>query len=604
MSSTITARSSTVLEGLACELTGLAAELSDDADRCAQAAARAVRRARPRRGLDRRSRGHGVGDPRPRPGRRHPLRWPARWPPRSPPTAGGAGPRGATPTRPPRVHGGARVTSPATLDRLQVVAGWEPALVRGARAASPPSGERLLAWRARLDALGRELVAGDCWAGPAAEAVASAVEELSGLAASAVAGGVRPVAGGLRARCVAEADAAQELAVRALVVVGPDTQPRHAALAPPGLFPEPLAAGGARPCRGRRRRRASRRRRADGADRPDPGPGSGLPRPASPGPSSSALRRWSPSADGPGRGGMVGQPPRCRSAVAGRDGARAASARWTASPPGPVTGPTACCWNGSSTIRASPRRRRAPVGSWRRGSRPRRRPGAPSSCSCSTWPATAWSWLSATSTPPTPSPCWSPAWAPTPPTTSTPGSATRVTSHGASAAAAPGLAVAVVVWLGYRTPSTLPGIVTRGAAQRGGATLAAALDGLAAARDGHRLRRAAHDRGRPQLRHGGRRRGSRPRQGGWPRTPSCSWAVPGMEDDADAPGGSRGLRRGVPPATRSPGQAGSGCRRGRALFGSTGLPAAPWTGHSRLLRPRRSRPWPRWGRWWPVCGPG
>jgi hypothetical protein len=51
-----------------------------------------------------------------------------------------------------------------------------------------------------------------------------------------------------------------------------------------------------------------------------------------------------------------------------------------------------------------------------------------------------------------------------------------------AAAAAPGLAVATVAWLGYRTPQNLPSTVTRTAARRAGPVLDAALDGLAAAR--------------------------------------------------------------------------------------------------------------------------
>jgi hypothetical protein len=51
----------------------------------------------------------------------------------------------------------------------------------------------------------------------------------------------------------------------------------------------------------------------------------------------------------------------------------------------------------------------------------------------------------------------------------------------AAHAAAPGATVATVVWLGYRTPS-VGGVLTRGAAGRGGAALARALTGLAASR--------------------------------------------------------------------------------------------------------------------------
>lgn len=57
------------------------------------------------------------------------------------------------------------------------------------------------------------------------------------------------------------------------------------------------------------------------------------------------------------------------------------------------------------------------------------------------------------------------------------------TAVGAAArAAAPGLAVTSVVWLGYRTPTGPPGVASRSAARRGGAALDTALDGLAAAR--------------------------------------------------------------------------------------------------------------------------
>ncbi|MGZ4551074.1 MAG: alpha/beta hydrolase [Blastococcus sp.] len=60
------------------------------------------------------------------------------------------------------------------------------------------------------------------------------------------------------------------------------------------------------------------------------------------------------------------------------------------------------------------------------------------------------------------------------------GSATAVGI--AARAAAPGLAVTAVVWLGYRTPTGPPGVASRAAARRGGAALDTALDGLAAAR--------------------------------------------------------------------------------------------------------------------------
>jgi len=53
----------------------------------------------------------------------------------------------------------------------------------------------------------------------------------------------------------------------------------------------------------------------------------------------------------------------------------------------------------------------------------------------------------------------------------------------AARAAAPGIAVATMAWLGYRTPQTPLEIVTRGDARRGGRQLDSALDGMAASRD-------------------------------------------------------------------------------------------------------------------------
>lgn len=53
----------------------------------------------------------------------------------------------------------------------------------------------------------------------------------------------------------------------------------------------------------------------------------------------------------------------------------------------------------------------------------------------------------------------------------------------AAARADPGLAVATVAWLGYRTPHTPRSVLTRRTAARGGAALDTALDGLAAARE-------------------------------------------------------------------------------------------------------------------------
>ena len=88
--------------------------------------------------------------------------------------------------------------------------------------------------------------------------------------------------------------------------------------------------------------------------------------------------------------------------------------------------------------------------------------------------------------------------------------------HGPRGPAAPGLAVATVVWLGYRTPGIAARDGVAGApARQGGRALAAGLAGLAAARTATGDAAAAHHRAGAQLRHGGRRRGRRrPRRAG------------------------------------------------------------------------------------------
>ncbi len=80
----------------------------------------------------------------------------------------------------------------------------------------------------------------------------------------------------------------------------------------------------------------------------------------------------------------------------------------------------------------------------------------------------------------------------------------------AATAAAPAVTVATVVWLGYRTPQTLPSMLGRATARLGGRALAAALDGLAAARTAAGRHPGADDRPRAQLRHRRRRRGRGP----------------------------------------------------------------------------------------------
>jgi hypothetical protein len=73
---------------------------------------------------------------------------------------------------------------PGTLGRLRVVAAWDGALVAGARGTLADVLDRLTAWRARLDGLGRALGEAECWSGPAADVAADTLLDLSRVAAA------------------------------------------------------------------------------------------------------------------------------------------------------------------------------------------------------------------------------------------------------------------------------------------------------------------------------------------------------------------------------------------------------------------------------------
>jgi hypothetical protein len=73
---------------------------------------------------------------------------------------------------------------PGTLARLRVVAVWDGGLVTGARCTFAEVLDRLAAWRARLDDLGRALGDADCWSGPAADVAAATVVDVSRAAAA------------------------------------------------------------------------------------------------------------------------------------------------------------------------------------------------------------------------------------------------------------------------------------------------------------------------------------------------------------------------------------------------------------------------------------
>jgi hypothetical protein len=155
----------------------------------------------------------------------------------------------------------------------------------------------------------------------------------------------------------------------------------------------------------------------------------------------------------------------------------------------------------------------------------------------------------------------------------------------AARAAVPGLTVATAVWLGYRPPSTLPGIATRAAATRGGAALASALEGLAAARTGAaappvRTTVLAHSYGTVVVDE------AADAPGRLPADAVVLLGSPGMEDDAagleapevfDAAGGDDPIAW-LDWFGRSP---------GAARFGATELPVDPAMGHSDYYAPDR-----------------
>jgi hypothetical protein len=94
------------------------------------------------------------------------------------------------------------------------IAGWDLPELRGGVGRLGAVDDRLLTWRARLDALGRRLAVAECWSGPAGTAAAAAVVELSTVA-SGVSGALGTSLAGLQGLSVAAAEA-QEWAAGAV----------------------------------------------------------------------------------------------------------------------------------------------------------------------------------------------------------------------------------------------------------------------------------------------------------------------------------------------------------------------------------------------------
>ncbi|WP_222192497.1 alpha/beta hydrolase [Modestobacter italicus] len=94
---------------------------------------------------------------------------------------------------------------------LTELAGWDVPQLRGCVGTLGVVADRLLPWRARLDALGRELGAAECWSGPAGTVAAAALVELSTVA-SGVSGALAASAADLDGLVAAAAEAAERAA--------------------------------------------------------------------------------------------------------------------------------------------------------------------------------------------------------------------------------------------------------------------------------------------------------------------------------------------------------------------------------------------------------
>lgn len=127
------------------------------------------------------------------------------------------------------------------------LAGWDVPQLRGAVVTLGVLADRLAPWRGRLDALGRELGSAESWSGPAGTVAVAALVELSSVA-SGVGGALISSLADLTGLSAA-ADEAQELAAEALAVadaggVGLDGAGRAVGVPPPphpAMAPDQLA---------------------------------------------------------------------------------------------------------------------------------------------------------------------------------------------------------------------------------------------------------------------------------------------------------------------------------------------------------------------------
>jgi hypothetical protein len=132
------------------------------------------------------------------------------------------------------------------VSRLHAVATWDVPLGRRAVAVLAEAVDRLLTWRARLDAVGRALESGDCWAGPAAQTAVAALADVS--AVSSTVGHAFGRALISYQRLVTEAEHAQDLARQALTAAS--VLPAAAATAAEAALRHAAGAAAAAECAG------------------------------------------------------------------------------------------------------------------------------------------------------------------------------------------------------------------------------------------------------------------------------------------------------------------------------------------------------------------
>lgn len=134
------------------------------------------------------------------------------------------------------------MTAPVLLpagSRVAAIAAWDVLRLRGAVAVLGAAAGRLPVWRARLGEVARTLEAAECWSGPAARSAAGAVHELSTVATAVDAALQRSLDS--FERLLREADSAQERAAEALAQAGAASEARTSGRlvdAMAGLFPE------------------------------------------------------------------------------------------------------------------------------------------------------------------------------------------------------------------------------------------------------------------------------------------------------------------------------------------------------------------------------